>query len=114
MESATCEVVYCRVFGTPLECPAGRADADAQLLGDGQPRDAGCPRRDPNSAVMNSLVNSYQAQDRIGLVTELLIGGLKQQTVKVTSRWFKRSHSQPPIYGAFCHQIRKHFVYYND
>jgi hypothetical protein len=85
-----------------LECPTGRADADAQLLGDGLPRDAGCPRRHPNSAVMKSLVNSYRAQDRIGLVTGLLIGGLKQQTMKDTSRWFTRSHSQPPFYGAFC------------
>jgi hypothetical protein len=55
---------------------------------------------------MNSLVNSYRAQYRIGLVTGLLIGGLKQQTVKVTSRWFSRSHSQPPIYAAFCHPNR--------
>jgi hypothetical protein len=29
------------VFGTPLQSPAGRADADAQLLGDGLRRGAG-------------------------------------------------------------------------
>jgi hypothetical protein len=41
VESGTCEGGFWRVFRRGLECPAGRADADAQFPGVDLPRSAG-------------------------------------------------------------------------
>jgi hypothetical protein len=41
VESVTCWVRFRKVFGRGLKSPTGRADANAQLLGDDLPRGAG-------------------------------------------------------------------------